>query len=189
SEGIGMCGATVVYHREPASVQAFAGASFRPWFARARHLGAHARLSAPRDRAAVEQDLDYLLGAAMMVSRALLERVGLMDERYFLYYEEVDWATRAKRAGFSLAWAPDAVVLHKEGATIGSSFVPAQRSLLSEYYLVRSAVLFTRKLYPQYLPSVVMYSLVRTLRWLLAGDLKRARVRLKALLGRKATFA
>ena len=65
----------------------------------------------------------------MLVSRDFLDEVGLMDESYFLYYEETDWAMRGKER-YRLAYADDAVVYHKEGASIGSSHQRAKRSAL-----------------------------------------------------------
>lgn len=184
SPDVGMCGCTVIYHHTPSRVQAYGGARYQPMLGRARHIGAGALASAPRASEVVECQLDYVLGAAMMVSRPCLEAVGLMEERYFLYYEEIDWATRARAKGFRLAYAPDAEVLHKEGGTIGSSAAPGQRSLLSEYYLVRSRILFTRKFYPYFLPTVMAFSLLQIGRCLPRGDWSRFRVGLSALLGR-----
>nr|WP_233258945.1 glycosyltransferase family 2 protein [Rubrivivax albus] len=179
----GMCGATVVYHHGQRRVQAYGGARFQPWLGRARHLGAHAAFDVPRDPASVEPQLDYVLGAALMIRGDCLNDVGLLDDRYFLYYEEIDWATRARRMGYDLGWAPDAVVFHKEGATIGSSSNGRKRSLLSEYHMVRSSLLFTRKFYPYYLPTVVAFILLKSLQMIFHNDLARAAVRTRALLG------
>src|SRR3546814_2499175 len=67
-----------------------------------------------------------------------------MDERYFLYFEEIDWAMQA-RGRFSTGFAADAVVYHKEGGSIGSSRELARRSAFSEYYLARSKMFYGRK--------------------------------------------
>ncbi len=180
---IGMCGCTVIYNHTPTQVQALGGARYQPWIGRSQHIGAHTAAEAPREISLVESQLDYILGAALMISRPCLNKIGLMDESYFLYYEEIDWATRAKRAGFTLAYSPDAVVFHKEGGTIGSSSAGNKRSLLSEYYLVRSRVAFTRKFYPQFLLTTIAFTLAQGARALLAHDFKRFAVRLKAILG------
>lgn len=180
---VGMCGCTVVYHHTPDSVQAWGGAQFQPWLARATHLGAHAPASTVPDPAEIDRQLDYIFGAALMISRPCLQAIGLMEERYFLYYEEIDWAERARRAGFRLGFAPGAVVYHKEGGTSGSSSNKARRSLLSEHYMVRSALLFTRKFYPLCLPSVLAFQLARTVQTLLRRDRRRVLVRLRALAG------
>ncbi|PKO27652.1 MAG: glycosyltransferase family 2 protein [Betaproteobacteria bacterium HGW-Betaproteobacteria-5] len=182
-EQTGMCGCTVIYHHTPSQVQAYGGASFAPWLGRAVHIGAHLPVSAPRDAAGVEARLDYILGAALMISRPCLEQIGLMEESYFLYFEEVDWATRAARAGFSFGYAPDAVVYHKEGGTIGSSSKKGARSLLSEHYLVRSRLRFTQKFYPWHLPGVIVFTIVQGARAVVGGDVSRFLVRMRAMFG------
>lgn len=180
---VGMCGATVIYHHTPDRIQALGGSRFSPVFGRASHIGAGRMVTEPRHREEVEQNLGYILGAALMISRSCLDAVGLMEERYFLYYEEIDWATRARRAGFTLAYAPDAVIFHKEGGTIGSSANRAKRSLLSEYYLLRSRVSFTRKLYPICLPTVLLFSGFQVTRHLLRGEFSRFKNGCRAMLG------
>lgn len=64
---------------------------------------------------------DWVSGAAMVVRRAVLESIGLMDERYFLYYEEVDFCLRAHRAGWTCWYVPEAAVVHRAGASTGVS--------------------------------------------------------------------
>jgi GT2 family glycosyltransferase len=86
-----------------------------------------------------------------MASRDFIETVGLMDERYFLYSEEQDWAYSAK-GQFDFAYAPDAVLYHKEGATTG--FSSRKTNLRSLYHLTRSRVLLTAKHAPWALPTV-----------------------------------
>jgi GT2 family glycosyltransferase len=182
--GAGMCGATVVYWHPPQRVQALGGARYWPWLGRAAHIGAGAGPDVPRDAAAVEAQLGYVMGAALMISRACLEDIGLMEERYFLYYEEIDWAVRARQRRWRLVYAPDAVIFHKEGGSIGSSTQTARRSHLSEYCLLRSRLAFTRKFYPQWLPTVFAYSVFQLSRNLMRGDLARVRVQWAALSGR-----
>src|SRR3546814_1772882 len=109
---IGICGSTLVYYATPERVQALGGGRYAPWFGRFRLDGFEQRFVLGRPAAA---GLDFVHGASMFVSRAFVETVGLLDERYFLYFEELDWTARAGRR-FRLGHAPDSVVSHKEGA-------------------------------------------------------------------------
>lgn len=84
-------------------------------------------------------DTPYAHGAAMMIRREVLEKAGPMSEVYFLYYEELDWSERIRRAGFRIAYDPRATVLHKESATTG------QQSPLRTYYLTRNRLLYARR--------------------------------------------
>lgn len=83
----------------------------------------------------------YAHGAAMMTPRHVLDRVGLMDEGFFLYYEEVDWCERIRRAGFSIWVEPRARVYHKESLTV------QKMGALKTYYLNRNRVWFMRRNY------------------------------------------
>ena len=85
----------------------------------------------------------YVHGAAMMVSKAAVEKAGLMDTNYFLYYEELDWAERVKKAGYELCVDLNATIYHKESVSVG------KRSALKEYFMTRNRVLFVRKHAPR----------------------------------------
>lgn len=93
----------------------FDGGVYSPATASARHVSTERFASSANG---------FLTACAVMISRAALDRVGLLDDRIFLYGEDVDYSIRARRAGVPLAVAPGAVVLHKGGASsgIGSPF-------------------------------------------------------------------
>ncbi|SMF97654.1 hypothetical protein SAMN02949497_0224 [Methylomagnum ishizawai] len=178
----GMCGSRILFYWQPETVQVLGGAAFRPWLGTSRLLGhrwAAARQPDPRQ---LERDFDHLSGASILVSRRFLEDVGFMDEGYFLYFEEMDWAMRGKRR-YGLVYADDALVYHKEGASIGSSHRHQKRSPLSVFFMVRSRLRFTRKFFPWALPSVLAYSLATALRALCQGRRAQARAMFSALCG------
>jgi GT2 family glycosyltransferase len=78
-------------------------------------------------------------GAAMMVSRKVIEKVGMMPDIYFLYYEELDWAWRIKKAGYQNYYVGNSVIFHKESISTGKN------SPLKTYYMARNRILFTRR--------------------------------------------
>jgi GT2 family glycosyltransferase len=170
---IGICGSTLVYFGNRDKVQALGGASYDPWRARSRALGAFSRLAdAPKQPEHIELQMAYVVGAAMLVSRTFIDRVGLMDESYFLFSEEHDWAHRGVRMGFRLAWAPESLVYHKHGATIGTS--PSGGSELSLFYLYRNKALFTAKHYPWLLPVALPALVWACIKLLLRGQWHKA---------------
>jgi GT2 family glycosyltransferase len=57
-------------------------------------------------------DVDWLLGAVLMVRRSALEKVGLLDERFFLYFEDTDWCRRFWAAGFRVVYCTEATMVH-----------------------------------------------------------------------------
>lgn len=89
-------------------------------------------------------------GCAMMVSRNVVERVGRFAERFFLYYEELDWSQRIRDAGFLIYYQPTATILHKESASVG------QNSPLRTYYLTRNRILFMRR-HSTFLQRTIFY--------------------------------
>lgn len=82
--------------------------------------------------------IDYASGASMLVRRQLIEEIGLLPERYFLYFEETDFNTQAKRAGWKVLLEPRSRVLHFRRSW---SSVPAPYYV---YYFVRNRILFGR---------------------------------------------
>ena len=78
-------------------------------------------------------------GAAMMVRREVIEKIGLMAELYFLYYEELDFCERIKNAGYSIWYIAESVVFHKESMTVG------RENPLKVYYMTRNRMLFLRR--------------------------------------------
>lgn len=73
------------------------------------------------------QDVGWIVGAAMFVRRAVYEKIGGLDERFFMYSEEVDWCLRAHQAGWRVVFNPNARVVHHEGKS--SEQVVAQRDI------------------------------------------------------------
>lgn len=132
--------------------------------------------------------LHTIHGCSWLLPRDYLERIGLMDEKYFLYYEEIDWTLRA-RGQFELTYADKAIVYHKEGGSIGSGSLGRRRgSLLSEFYINRNKFILARKFFPLSLPIVFVFVLLIALKRLLEGDVKRAFLIFKVAFGKK-TFS
>ncbi|MFN7197106.1 MAG: glycosyltransferase family 2 protein, partial [Hylemonella sp.] len=178
---IGLCGSTLLYFDEPQMVQAFGGAIYSRWSGRSRHVGAFKTLAdVPADGRAVEPQFSYVVGAAMLASRAFLERVGLMREDYFLYCEEIDWATRGEAANFRLGYAPSSVVLHKEGASIGTA--ASGGSPLSLYYLFRNRLRFAWRFHRLFMPTVLFFCLLDVAKLLLRARWPQARAAMRGLL-------
>lgn len=81
----------------------------------------------------------YAHGAAMLIKREALEKVGFMPECYFLYYEELDWSMMFTRAGYQIWYEPQCTVFHKESKTTG------QNSPLRTYYITRNRLLLVKR--------------------------------------------
>lgn len=182
THNVGMCGTIVRYYHRPEIVQARNGSRFNLLTGQSRGIGEGELASTPFNPRKVARETDFVLGASLAVSRDFFNLVGPMTEDYFLYFEEIDWAYR--NAGrFAIGFAHGAVVYHKEGGSIGSSSTKGQRSLVSEYYLLRSRLGFIRRRAPWLLPVHWLLALAQIARRLLRLQPKKALVLLRALLG------
>ena len=115
--GMGIVGSTVRFYHAPGTVQALSGGRLNRRNASSSHIGEGSSASkVPSDGAAVEKELAFVFGASMLVSAVFVRDVGLMQEDYFLYYEEMDWAMRGG-ARYRLGYAPQSHVFHKSGAS------------------------------------------------------------------------
>jgi exopolysaccharide biosynthesis polyprenyl glycosylphosphotransferase len=107
-----------------------------------------------------EREVDWLLGAALIVRRESIEQVGLMDERYFLYLEDVDWCYRMKTAGFKVCYVPHAEIIHyhRQGSRSEAMFsrdVVIHLASMLRYYDKWSKVLLVLKKAAQMIKSPV----------------------------------
>lgn len=81
----------------------------------------------------------YAHGAAMLIKREAIEKVGLMPECFFLYYEELDWSMMFTNAGYEIWYEPACTIYHKESQSTG------RNSNLRAYYLTRNRLLFIKR--------------------------------------------
>ena len=87
-----------------------------------------------------QTEITFLSGCCLLLKRSVIDRIGLLDERFFAYFEEADYCLRARRAGFSLAVADRARIYHKVAASSGGTYSGAYAYLFS-----RSNLLFAAK--------------------------------------------
>lgn len=72
-------------------------------------------------------DVDYLPGCGILVRRQVLEQIGLLDLAYYCYYEDTDWAMRARQAGWRVWYVPAAIMWHKGGNSTGGFYNPREK--------------------------------------------------------------
>ncbi len=78
-------------------------------------------------------------GCAMMVKKEVIEKVGMMEEKFFVYYDESDWCARIIKKGYRIYYQPKGLCYHKESISMG------KRSPLKVYYMTRSRILYMRR--------------------------------------------
>lgn len=121
-------------------------------------------------------EMPYIHGAAMMLSREVINKVGGMPEDYFLYYEELDWCEQISKAGYRIFYEPSALIYHKESMAV------SKLNHLKIYYLTRNRILFMRRnATPLHLLAFTLFfSLVSFPRWVFQYTLTGAFGALKA---------
>lgn len=136
----------------------------------------HARMPA-------EDEIDFITGANCVVSRQFIETAGYMEENYFVYYEEVDWAFR--RGKLPLRQVPEALILHHGGTVIGTGSLDRLPSPFAFYFNCRNRMRFVRRFMPMALPITFAIILAQAARNVLRGALPQAAAAIAGVLGRK----
>lgn len=125
-----------IYYESRPHILWFAGARRKRWTLDIAETG---RGLPDGPQWADDRDVDYLLGTCLLVNLAAIAAVGLFDERYFMYFEDLDWSIRLQQAGYRLRLAAGAHLYHRVAASSGGLESPARR-----YHLARSGVIFWR---------------------------------------------
>lgn len=181
---IGIIGSTLLYYSQPNLVQAMGGATLDADRVVIEHIGVNRSVSeVPVDPAGVEQRMAYVVGASMLVSRDFIEDVGYMQEDYFLYFEEIDWALRGKDK-YRMGYAPGSLVYHKVGASSAKS-----ASWFSLRLLYRNRLKFVGRFLPDRIPAVVRQMFREMCVLLLKGYFRYAWAIALALRDRRALTA
>ena len=134
----GVASPKIIFHGTDRLIQYAGSAGINPWTGRGRN-----QLAQQSDNGQFNQitTTDLAHGAAMMVPMAVIQRVGMMPELYFLYYEEHDWTEMIKRAGYRCYYVGTSTVYHKESMSVGKG------SPLKTQYMYRNRLLFIRRNY------------------------------------------
>ena len=123
----------------------------------------------------------YAHGAAMMLKRKVIDKVGLMPECYFLYYEELDWSMMIARAGYEIWYEPGSTIYHKESQSTG------QNSPLRTYYITRNRLLLVKRNFSgweKYMAYTYLHTVVATrdiLKYIIKGQMVLLKATIKGL--------
>ncbi len=161
---LGAIGSRHYYYDQPQRIQVDGGGEFLLLLGIARHRGSNGIF----DRIKKDFTLDYIAGSSFFLRSDVLKKVGLLDERFFFYYEDCDWSVRIKRSHYRLGSEPKSIIYHKQGA---SSETCRPRS---DYYDMYNGLLFYKKHFRSYyLIANYMKLLLRIVDMLRKGKLKR----------------
>jgi len=113
--------APLIYHAAPTDLVWYAGGRCVPALAHASHRGLRGR---DRGQYRSVEETGYLTGCCLLATAEAWRKVGLLDERYFIYAEDADWSLRARAAGYRLLFVPTARLWHEVSASSGGGSNP-----------------------------------------------------------------
>ena len=160
-----------ILFEEPADRIWYGGARWRAWAFSVSHIGYGERDRGQHD---VDHDVSFASGCCILASRACLADVGLLDDRYFAYWEDAEWSFRARSRGWRLRYAARATLRHRVSASLlKNTLAPSggTASPFAHYLNQRNRLLFARQhaRRPFQLCTSLLWTGVRTL--YLAGGL------------------
>jgi GT2 family glycosyltransferase len=163
-DGVGLAGPRIFYAADPQRIWSD-GFDAHPLTLELTH-GRRGQLEGAVSDCAT-RPVDYVLGCAMLIRRDVLETIGLFDERFFAYYEDLDYCRRAQAAGFRLVTVPAARLWHNVASTTGLGHPQRQ------YLLAYGSVLFFARHAGWRWPIVGLYRLGSTLTTVITFVLRR----------------
>jgi GT2 family glycosyltransferase len=126
---LGAVGSAIYFMDDTRRLQAWGGGYINFWLGRSRHFL----------RPAPDDSIDFITGASMLITRSAVESIGLLDESFFMYWEDADYCFRLREAGWKIGVAGESRILHKGSASVGKGSAKLDR------YFNASAVRFFNK--------------------------------------------
>jgi len=155
----GFLGCKIYFYDRPETIQYFGGDYSHDHILKGFHVGEDERDDGRFNYIA---ETGYVTGCAMFTHRSLIDTIGLLDERFFLYWEDGDWCLRARAAGFKHYVVPGAKLWHKVSASNKNG------SSVNVFYTSRNRFLFAKKhgfqLRPLYWSYILIHDVLKT-RW------------------------
>ncbi len=176
---VGIVGPKILYHDDPRRIW-YGGGDFFPVLGVPRHQNIRRVDGSFTDG---RRDTGYVTGCALLVRREVIEDIGLLDPRYVMYCEDVDFCLRARRAGWRCVYEPNAVVWHKVSSSSGGGMTP---------YKLENRLRSTYRLFARFKPlwwRIVLFPmhsvgfLILLIALILGGRWRLARGALRGMIG------
>jgi hypothetical protein len=179
NKDIGFLGSKILDYKNRDIIQTVGG-TFNPWTGYSILTGMGQIDRGQFDAGGYKND--YVIGASMFFHKSLLDKIGLMSEEYFLYYEDLDWCIAAKKAGFQNITCNKSIVYHKQGQATGAKLIEDDASLRNKKYLYSSYLKFYRKHFPLQVPIAYLILVKQYAGKLYRKKFKEARVILNTII-------
>jgi GT2 family glycosyltransferase/glycosyltransferase involved in cell wall biosynthesis len=167
---IGILNPKIYYFDSPARIW-YAGGHFSKWRCFSSHVGV-----GKLDAGAYDciREVTFITGCAFLIKTKVIQKIGLLDERFFFLWEDTDWSIRALQAGFRAIYVPSAIIWHKESFDTKRNVGKAFR----DFYYARNRILLARKHartyhWPTLFISLGLMLAYRTAGYFLRGEFDR----------------
>lgn len=182
NEKVGIIGSKLRWYRWPEKINAIGG-KFNKWTTWSYHLGLKEVDKGQYDRDDVQ--FDYVYGASLFIRKEFLEEVGLMNDVYYAYFEEMDWEVRGVRKGWKHGYTWKSVIYHKQGVTTGKEIKSKRRPLFFMCCKYRGWMLFYQLYYPYLIFAPVIRLLLKAMKNITEGNWKESLLIIKILFGKR----
>jgi hypothetical protein len=182
-EKVGIIGSKLRWYRWPEKINAIGG-KFNKWTTWSYHLGLKEEDRGQYDSDDVE--FDYVYGASLFIRKEFLTEVGLMNDVYYAYFEEMDWEVRGVRKGWKHGYTYQSVIYHKQGVTTGKEIKAKRRPLFFMCCKYRGWMLFYQLYYPHLIFAPVIRLVLKAMKNLTEGNWRESLLILKILLGKRS---
>lgn len=154
-----------------------AGGAVSPVVRKVRHIGINKIDEGQYDQ---EREIGFATGCCLLIPMEIIQKAGMLDERFFLYYEDTEYSFRLHKLGISIYYCPEAVLYHKVGASSKGA-----DSALCAYYIARNWLLCSRQhlawRYPVFLLYYIVNRTVCCFVWLMRGKRELVRATLRGI--------
>jgi GT2 family glycosyltransferase len=160
NEKIGAASPKVLFFDHPDRLN-YAGGEHRRWRLFPKVFGLRKLNDGAFDKA---REVSFLTGCAFLIKAEVVRKIGVLEEVYFHFYEDIEWSLRVLKAGYKAMYVPSAVIWHKEHYVTDKN----QGNGFIEFYLARANMIFARKhvplkLWPFKMPFFAAWMVYRTL--------------------------
>jgi len=138
---IGMVGSKLMFYNNIKMIQSIGGGEIILLQGRTKIIGYQQKDKRQWNK---PLEIDFITGASLLVKKQVIDEVGLMDENYFLYFEDADWSIRSKIKNYKLLYCPKSKIWHREGGQVKAL------SSFDVYYSTRNCLIFMKKYYKNY---------------------------------------
>jgi GT2 family glycosyltransferase len=153
----GIFGSTIVYSANPEKVQCAGGCRYKPLTTIFHPVMGGMQLSKVL-QVHDQPEIDYIYGASLFIRTEVFEKCGLLNEEFFLFYEEMDFCRRSLAAGYRLFWCKESIVQHRVSQSVGPpECEDKEKKIKANYHENLSTLIYTKNHHKNILCFVMVF--------------------------------